>query len=71
MMALEELSPKVVEFFSRSEGRTIADSRESLQIMIDEAVQEAREGVVLKMDWYTCLGRKRNESSEYTHLHEP
>lgn len=57
-MALEELLPAIAADVARVEDRAVLDVRHALEKMLKSAIEEAGKGAALKLDWFTCVGRK-------------
>ena len=59
-MALEDtLLDMARHLASRDDNTTFENAKDSLGGLLQGTVEEARRGVVLVMEWYSCLGRKK------------
>lgn len=57
-MALEDTLPDIARHVAQKRGVETQETMVDMQKTLQGAVEEAGKGTSLKMEWYSCVGRR-------------
>ena len=58
LMALEDTLPDIARHVAEKSEVGFETAKQDLDALLQRAVEEMGRGVCLRMEWYSCLGRK-------------